>query len=111
VDNEIEWRNGPEIVPEILTAPARQPGKRALCSFLRKRHGDIEKLNAAWDTAFRSWADFLASTNRISRAGAARDFAAFNEDLTDRYYCITARVFKRAMPHRLNLGTRFHTGN
>jgi hypothetical protein len=111
VDNEIEWRNGPEIVPEILTAPAEQPGKRALCSFLRQRHGNIAKLNAAWSTAFRTWTDWLVSTNKFSPPGAEKDLAAFNEDLTDRYYRIAAQVFKRAMPYRLNLGTRFHTGN
>jgi hypothetical protein len=111
VDNEIEWRNGPEFVPEILTASPEQPGKRAFCSFLKQRHGDIGKLNTVWGTALQTWADMLASTNKISPVGEQRDFAAFNEDLTDRYYRLTAAAFKRAMPHRLNLGTRFHTGN
>ena len=35
IGNELEWRNGPDMVNEVLTAPAKQPGKQALVKLLQ----------------------------------------------------------------------------
>ena len=35
IGNELEWRGGPEVINEVLTAPAKQAGKQALVKFAR----------------------------------------------------------------------------
>ena len=95
----------------MLTAPASQWGKQALVKMLEERHQTIAQLNAVWGTAYESWSALRVSTNKVSPAGAIKDFAAFNEALADRYYRLCQEELKRVAPHKLNLGSRFHTGN
>jgi hypothetical protein len=111
VGNELEWQGGPEIIAEVLTAPASQPGKLALVKMLEERHQTIAQLNAAWGTTYESWSALRVSTNKVNPAGAREDFAGFNEALADRYYRLCQEELKRVAPHKLNLGSRFHTGN
>ena len=111
IGNELEWRGGPDLVNEVLTAPAKQAGKQALVKLLQARHTTITNLNAAWHTTYDSWANVLDTTNKVDAKLAVEDFAAFNEELAERYYQICETELKRAIPNKLNLGTRFHTVN
>ena len=111
IGNELEWRGGPEMINEVLTAPAKQPGKLALVKLLQERHSAITNLNAAWQTKYDSWDSLLVSTNKVDAKLAAEDFTAFNERLAERYYSICETELKRALPNKLNLGSRFHTVN
>ena len=111
IGNELEWRNGPDMVNEVLTAPAKQAGKNALVKLLQQRHPNIADLNTAWHTTYASWNDLLAATNKVEATLAVKDFTAFNEELAQRYYQICETELKRATPNRLNLGSRFHTVN
>jgi hypothetical protein len=111
IGNELEWRGGPEMVNEVLTAPAKQAGKQALVKLLQDRHTAITNLNTAWHTTYDSWDSLLAQTNKVDAKLALEDFTAFNEELAERYYQICETELKRATPNKLNLGTRFHTVN
>lgn len=111
IANELEWRGGPDLVNEVLTAPARQAGKQAFVKMLQQRHATIAALNTAWRTAYGSWNDLLVATNKIEGGGAFTDFTAFNEALAERYYQTCQSELKRATPNKLNLGSRFHTVN
>ena len=111
IANELEWRRGPEMVNEILTASAKRPGKQALIKSLQQRHVAITNLNNAWHTTYASWDGLLTSTNKVDSKFAMEDFKAFNEELAERYYGICETELKRAIPHMLNLGSRFHTVN
>jgi len=111
IANELEWRSGPDMVNEVLTAPANQPGKQALVKLLRQRHTTIANLNIAWHTTYGSWDSLLAATNKVEFTLALKDFTAFNEELAQRYYQTCETELKRAMPNKLNLGSRFHTVN
>ncbi len=111
IGNELEWRGGPDMINDVLTAAAKQPGKLALVKLLRQRHPKITDLNTAWHTDYESWDHLLASTNKVDAKLAADDFTAFNEQLADRYYKICETELKRAIPQKLNLGSRFHTVN
>ena len=111
IGNELEWRGGPDMVNEVLTAPAKQAGKQALVKLLEQRHSSITNLNAAWHTTYTSWDNLLAFTNKVDAKLAIEDFKAFNEDLADRYYQTCETELKRATPNKLNLGSRFHTVN
>jgi len=111
IGNELEWRNGPDMINEVLAAPAKQAGKQALVKLLQERHATIADLNAAWHTTYDSWGSLLRSTNKVDATLALKDFTAFNEELAERYYQICETELKRAMPNTLNLGSRFHTVN
>ncbi len=111
IGNELEWRGGPEIVNEVLTAPAKKAGKKALVELLQARHFTITNLNTAWHTTYLSWDNLLASTNKVDATLALEDFTAFNEQLAERYYQTCEAELKRATPNKLNLGSRFHTVN
>jgi hypothetical protein len=111
VGNELEWHGGPEVVAELLTAPASQPAKQAFVKMLAERHQTIAQFNAAWGTDYESWSALRVSTNKVSPPGATKDFAAFNVALADRFYRLCQEELKRVTPHKLNLGSRFHTGN
>ena len=111
IGNELEWRGGPEFINEVLTAPAKQAGKRALVKLLQQRHATIAALNGAWHTAYGSWETLLTRTNQVDAARALPDFTAFNEELATRYYQTVQTELKRALPEKLNLGSRFNTVN
>jgi hypothetical protein len=111
IANELEWRGGPDLVNEVLTAPAKQGGKQALVKMLQQRYATIAALNTAWRTSYGSWNDLLVATNKIEGGGALADFTAFNEALAERYYQTCQSELKRATPNKLNLGSRFHTVN
>ena len=111
IGNELEWRSGPDMINEVLTAPAKQPGKQAFVKLLQQRHATIANLNAAWHTTYASWDNLLRHTNQVDVALALNDFQAFNESLADRYYQICETELQVALPHKLNLGSRFHTVN
>ena len=111
IANELEWRGGPDMINEVLTASAKQPGKQALVKSLQQRHATIADLNTAWHTTYDSWDNLLTSTNKVDAALALNDFTAFNEELAQRYYETCQTELKRAMPDKLNLGSRFHTVN
>ena len=111
IGNELEWRSGPDLINEVLTAPAPKAGKRALVKLLQQRHATITHLNTTWHTAYDSWDSLLARTNKVDATLALDDFTAFNEQLAERYYSICEVELQRALPHKLNLGSRFHTVN
>ncbi len=111
IGNELEWRNGPDMVNEVLTATAKQPAKRALVRSLQQRHHTIADLNTAWLTTYSSWDNLLDSTTKVDAKRAHDDFVEFNEELAQRYYEICQTELKRAVPGKLNLGSRFNTVN
>ncbi len=111
IGNELEWRGGPDMVNEVLTASAKQAGKKALVKSLQQRHSTIADLNLAWHTTYHSWDNLLDSTNKVDATLALKDFTAFNDDLAERYYQTCETELKRVMPDKLNLGSRFHTVN
>lgn len=111
IGNEIEWRGGPALINEVLTARPNQAGKQAFVKLLQQRHATIADLNQAWHTTYDSWAALLAGTNQVDATLALNDFTAFNEELARRYYETCQTELKRALPGKLNLGSRFNTVN
>ncbi|MGN6556015.1 MAG: hypothetical protein ACTHLW_20090, partial [Verrucomicrobiota bacterium] len=81
IANELEWRSGPDLVNEVLTAPAKGAGKQALVRQLQKTYPNVAGLNAAWHTRYASWDALLQSTNKVNAAPALKDFTTFNEAL------------------------------
>ena len=126
-DNELrwaaDWRDKDELLTVALEQPASNPAKRAAVDFLRNRFVDIAKLNAEWETGFRSWDDLLQVTDfkqpvdtfdfRISGKGGKEvqafvaDSDAFLGLVAEQYFRITAEAIKAADPNHLIFGPRF----
>jgi agarase len=126
-DNELrwaaDWRDKDELLTVFLELPASSPGKRVAVDLLRNRHVDVAKLNADWETDFRSWADLLQVTEfkqpvdtfefRITGRGSKEvrafvaDSDAFLELVAEQYFRITTEAIKVADPNHLIFGPRF----
>jgi hypothetical protein len=87
----------------LLTAPAQQAAKQKLVASLKRRHGKIETLNAAWKASYADWEAVLASTN-APPAAASRDGSEFAEAFAEATFRGIAAAFKAAAPDTLNLG-------
>lgn len=112
IDNELEWRNGVELVEEILKSPARTPGRLALIEFLKRRHGDdVAAVNKAWGTNHASWDALRARTGPDAPPACGRDLRDFLAQFSDAYFSACRDAVRRYFPNHLYLGCRFHTLN
>lgn len=117
VENELSFGNGQSSNPKayfglvygVLSSPVTQPAKRVFVANLRQKYGQIEKLNAAWNTKLASWetlgAPFEATEtpNNVMKA----DFSVLLSLLADKYYATVAAQLKIVAPQHLYLGSRF----
>jgi hypothetical protein len=112
VDNELRWGDTCYVAEATLASPAVQPAKKRLAEWLEKKHGSIEKLNAAWGTKHESWASLLASTECPDRKRKAvrADLEAMSELVIDAYFRGCRDAIKAAAPDHLYLGCRFAGG-
>jgi|GEM_PF-798821 len=91
----------------ILQAPAQQPAKKRLVDFLKRRHGTIEKLNAAWKASYADW-ETLSQSAEAPPIAAGRDCSEFAEVFAEVYFQGVASAFRDALPNTLNLGCLLH---
>ncbi|MEK7474277.1 MAG: beta-galactosidase [Candidatus Coatesbacteria bacterium] len=89
----------------------RKPGdlnRRAVLAFLHRRYRTIGRLNAAWGTSIRSWAD-LASRRKLPapQDEARRDRVAFLSIVARKFFSTTCRIVRSCDAHRPILGVRY----
>lgn len=106
IDNELSWGRPGDLARWTLASPAAQPAKAALVAALRRRHGAIAALNAAWGTALASWDDLLPATATTPGAGAQADLLAFGEDFREAYFAACRAAVRARNPAWLYLGCR-----
>lgn len=106
IDNELSWGRPGDFARWALASPAAQPAKVAFVAALRRRHGTIASLNAAWGTALASWDDLLAATGTIPGAGAQTDLLAFGDDFREAYFAACRAAVRARNPAWLYLGCR-----
>jgi len=106
VDNELSWGGPTDLAAWTLESPADQAAKIAFQKRMRAKYGAVEKLNAAWGSAYADWQTFLTATRRPG-AGAAEDLAAFTLEIADAYFKNIREEFKAAAPNKLYMGCRF----
>jgi len=110
VDNEIAWGSSTALAEWTLQSPATQPAKVEMVKFLKKKYGNIEKLNSVWKTEFTCWDNLLESQDRPT-ADAADDCKAFTAVITEAYFKFVREEFKSVAPDKLYLGCRFARSN
>jgi hypothetical protein len=126
-DNELrwaaDWRDKDELLTVFLELPASSPGKRVAVDLLRDRYVDVAKLNADWQTDFRSWddllqvADFKQPVDTLefrSTGSGSKEVRAFVADadaflglVAEQYFRTTTEAIKAADPNHLIFGPRF----
>jgi hypothetical protein len=107
VDNELGWGDNVSLAVATLRSPADQPAKLAFIDDLKKKYGDIERLNEVWGTQHASWDALLQSTTSPDKQKAQADLGAFYTRCAERYFEICRNAFKKHSPNLLYLGCRF----
>lgn len=118
VDNELSWGRFDAKDPSgriglaigALQAGADSPAHRAILEDLQSKYTTIEKLNAAWGTEVKSWAelgaDGWAPKSPYNEAVTA-DLTAFVTRLAREYFRTVNASLKALDPDHMYLGCRF----
>ncbi len=106
--NELSWgRDESSLARDVLASPADQPAKQVLVDDLKKKYGEIEKLNTAWNAGYASWDAMLRSTTRPDEKQGHEDLAAFLDRIAEAYFRQCREAVKEVDPQGLYLGCRF----
>lgn len=110
-------RNEPEfnfvenlaIADEVLRHPAQTYCRKGLIQFLKDKYETIEALNAAWETAFESFADFEKPIKDCSTKYPAseKDIREYSCFLITEYIKVPALACREIDKNHLNLGLRW----
>ncbi|MFZ5829321.1 MAG: beta-agarase [Planctomycetota bacterium] len=111
IGNELSWGDDTSLAVAALQSPATQPAKKALLEDLKKKYGEIGRLNKAWGSSYASWQAMLESTEKPDMKRAAEDLGAFYSRIADRYFEHCRNAVKQAAPEQLYLGCRFAWNN
>ena len=106
VENEIAWGGPGSLARWTLASPATQAAKVEFVAWLKKKYGNIEKLNAAWESNYEDW-DALLQSQKTPGPGSKKDCLAFTKVITEEYFKGIREEFKAVAPDVLYLGCRF----
>ena len=100
---------GTDYVSFMRELPADAPGRQRYTAFLRERHGgDLARLNAAYGTAFPSFAAVGGATLDRDREEVFADDREFLRLIARRNHEAIAIPCRREHPDGLLMGDRFH---
>jgi len=111
VQNEISWGNETSLSLAALVSPADQPSKIAVVSFLKQKYGDIKKLNAVWQSQYKSWDALLQSTEKPDVQTTRDDMVECYRLIAKQYFSTIKEELHAACPNKLYMGCRFSGGN
>jgi hypothetical protein len=118
VDNELSWGGGRDsdwraryglAYGALSLDAAASPAKAAFIKQLKGKYADIEKLNAAWGTAFKAWPDLSAPFSPTTAPPDAmrQDLTAYLKAFALKYFTIVRDAVRAADSNHLYLGCRF----
>ena len=104
VDNELALA---DLARKVLKMDARTcAAKRAFLAFGRRKYGTPARLNAAWQTSVRTWADLTEISEVSGSAEFNNDARLFETEWLTRYFR-TVRAALHAVSPKMYLGCRF----
>jgi type 1 glutamine amidotransferase len=106
-DNEMSWGDDVSLALAALRSPPEQAAKKVFLADLKKKYGDIARLNAAWGTQHESWDALLESREAPDRTKARADLTAFYSRAAEQYFRTVRDAIKAVAPNQLYLGCRF----
>ena len=107
VDNELPWGGETQMGVLAILAPADTPHAQAFVEMLQQKHGDIDGLNAAWNTDFADWDAFGKNQDLPTGDAVTQDLLAFSEQTMRIYFEACREVVRTHAPGKLYLGCRF----
>ncbi len=109
VDNEHHWGSPDRMGRNVAMSPADLPAKTEFLKDLKAKYGNVDALNKAWKTNFKTWDDFLANKEDLNKADKT-DMSKFSEKFIGKYFENIRNTIKERAPHMLYLGCRFAGG-
>lgn len=107
VGNELSWGDDVSLAVAALASPSDQPAKRAAVELLRKKYGEIERLNQAWGAGHASWEALLAADTSPDMKKARPDLEAIYSAIAEEFFRVCREAVKTVAPKNLYLGCRF----
>ena len=107
VHNELAWGDEVSLALAALKSPADQPAKKVFVADLKKKYGDIDRLNKVWGTTYASWDALRTSTDEPDKKKAWNDLTAFYTKTAETYFKTIREEFKKVAPNQLYMGCRF----
>ena len=109
VDNEIQWGSLTYLAEMTWKAPADQPCKEAMLTWLQQKYSTIEQFNQAWELHFYSWQEIANNRAPIAHTKGVikQDLHAFNREIIRKYFSTIKAIFTEQAPWMLYMGCRF----
>jgi hypothetical protein len=107
LSNEVGWNDFPS---KVLDLPPPRASRAEMVRRLKRRYGDLRKVNRAWGGSAESWDGLRWPADGVRTAAAERDMAEFRADFADRWYGGWYRAIRAADPNHLVLGSRLNQG-
>jgi hypothetical protein len=108
IDNELNWGQGSRLAAEVLELENTVPAKAALLGTLRERYSTVKDLNAAWGTAYETFASVGHPTPSTRSAAFMEDMQRYTDLHADTYFRLCKEALHAYFPGHLYLGSRFH---
>jgi len=102
IDNELAWEG---VVEGVLASGGEQAARRQLIEFLKQKHGDLAKLNDAWQSSYGEW-DVIRRPEHPNDT-YKEDTEEFLYRFAERYFSTVKQSLARHAPNQLYLGCRF----
>ena len=106
-DNEMSWGDDTSLALAALRSPPEQAAKREFIADLRRKYGEIAKLNAVWGASHASWDALLESREAPDRQKARADLTTFYTKAAETYFRVMRDAINAVAPKQLYLGCRF----
>lgn len=109
--NEPSWAFVDHLIlaDEVLYNPVPSASRQWLISELKREYGDIENLNRAWGSSYRSFDDFTIPRAHTSAwsGRAETDLRRLSGEMIRRYVEVPARACRSVDPNHMILGMRW----
>jgi len=107
VDNELSWGDEVSLSLAALISPPDQPAKKVFVEDLKAEYKTVDRLNAAWGTAYATWEALLQGRQAPDKNKAREDLAAFYTKTAETYFRTIREELKKVAPDQLYMGCRF----
>ena len=107
VDNELSWGDEVSLSLAALISPPDQPAKKVFVEDLKAEYKTVDRLNAAWGTAYATWEALLQGRQAPDKNKAREDLAAFYTKTAETYFRTIRDELKKVAPDQLYMGCRF----
>ena len=103
VDNEAGWGDL-RLVERMNESCAT---RKAWLKYVQKKYSTIAKVNAAWNSSFKSWDDIKSLKTNLSADTYKADMLEFETSFADKYFSTIRKTLKKHDANHMYLGCRF----